>query len=443
MADAGTYQVTAVFEPSDSKYLPAEKTITVTVNKATPTTLSLASSSAPSTFGEADTLTATVGWAGGAVRGVPAGTVDFTDGSTVLCAAVPVVSSAAKASCPVSLGVGTHHVTATYSGDKTDGFIGSTATLDDVVDPAPTSVTLTSSAAGGVTAGDAVTFNATVSPSGPATPTPSGTVQFEVDGSPFAAAAPLANGSAALTTSKLAVGTHTVTASYSGDTDFAPATSTDVNVTVNPVTPTGGSGGNGGNGGNGGIGGTGGTGGIGGTGGTGGNGGNGGNPGSGGNGGDGGNGTGGTGDTGGTGGDAGAGGGQPTATPDLGVTVKHIGTFRSHLPAAYLLEVANVGTAATTSPSKVKVTLPRGERYLGLLGSGWRCKATGRTLNCTVSKTLAANEHTDATLFVEVTAKARTKLQAAATVTPTDSDAANNTASDVVRVASAFRWLFW
>jgi hypothetical protein len=229
-------------------------------------------------------------------------------------------------------------------------------------------------------------------------------VQFEVDGSPFAAAAPLADGSAALTTSKLAVGTHTVTASYSGDTDFAPATSTGVNVTVNPVTPTGGNGGDAGNGGN---------------------------PGSGGNGGDGGNGTGGTGDTGGTGEDAGAGGGQPTTTPDLGVTVKHIGTFRSHLPAAYRLEVANIGTAATTSPSKVKVTLPRGERYLGLLGSGWRCKATGRTLNCTVPEGVGVAGALEETVALNVTASPAVTPPAALDVRVTLVGAGSTTSSNV------------
>jgi hypothetical protein len=90
----------------------------------------------------------------------------------------------------------------------------------------------------------------------------------------------------------------------------------------------------------------------------------------------------------------------------------------------------------------VKVALPRGEKYLGVLGSGWRCKASGRAITCTISKTLAPNGHTDAALLVDVTAKAKTKLHTTATVTPSDSDAHNNTASDVVQVASAFRWLF-
>jgi hypothetical protein len=46
------------------------------------------------------------------------------------------------------------------------------------------------------------------------------------------------SGTAALTTSSLAVGTHTLTAVYNGDTNFAGVTSSPDSQVVNPLTPT-------------------------------------------------------------------------------------------------------------------------------------------------------------------------------------------------------------
>src|SRR5262249_13697804 len=56
---------------------------------------------------------------------------------------------------------------------------------------------------------------------------PTGTVQFAVDGNPFGAPVALSGGSAtSSSTSTLSAGSHTITASYSGDGTFAPSTGT-------------------------------------------------------------------------------------------------------------------------------------------------------------------------------------------------------------------------
>jgi hypothetical protein len=56
---------------------------------------------------------------------------------------------------------------------------------------------------------------------------PTGTVQFVVDGSNFGAPVPLVGGSAtSASTSTLSVGSHTVTANYSGDSTYAPSSGT-------------------------------------------------------------------------------------------------------------------------------------------------------------------------------------------------------------------------
>jgi len=70
--------------------------------------------------------------------------------------------------------------------------------------------------------GQAVSFTATVTGV-----SPTGTVQFNIDGSAFGSPVTLASGAATSgTTSTLAAGTHTVTAVYSGDTNNAEGTGT-------------------------------------------------------------------------------------------------------------------------------------------------------------------------------------------------------------------------
>src|SRR5207253_2049209 len=55
-------------------------------------------------------------------------------------------------------------------------------------------------------------------------PVPTGTVQFVVDGANFGGPVTLVGGSAtSLSTTALAVGTHTVMANYSGDGTYAPS----------------------------------------------------------------------------------------------------------------------------------------------------------------------------------------------------------------------------
>ena len=82
-----------------------------------------------------------------------------------------------------------------------------------------------------ITLGQAVTFTATVAPmSGSGIPT--GSVTFSDGATQIGTGTLNSSGTATLSTSSLGVGSHSVTAVYSGDTNFSASTSAAVSVTV-------------------------------------------------------------------------------------------------------------------------------------------------------------------------------------------------------------------
>src|SRR5207244_9006304 len=105
-------------------------------------------------------------------------------------------------------------------------FANSSATMSgsQVVNKASTSTALTSSTNTSVF-GQAVTFTATISVTAPGAGTPSGTVQFQIDGgnvgSPVNVRTTGGVATASFSIATLAVGSHTVTARYSGDDNFS------------------------------------------------------------------------------------------------------------------------------------------------------------------------------------------------------------------------------
>jgi len=123
---------------------------------------------------------------------------------------------------------------------QVDGPDGRTRTnlfnlMGQIFVPAPTTTGLATTP-NPSTAGQAVTLAATVSPVPPATGVPDGTVTF-IDGATTLGVVALTAGSASLSVSTLAVGTHSLTAVYSGSADFKPSTSAAVIQTVNAAPP--------------------------------------------------------------------------------------------------------------------------------------------------------------------------------------------------------------
>ncbi len=99
--------------------------------------------------------------------------------------------------------------------------------LNNTGSRSPTATTLASSLNPSVF-GQAVTFTAVASAS---SGTPTGTVKF-FDGSTWLGSATTVNGSASLSVSSLAAGTHSITAAYQGSFGFAPSTSAPLNQVV-------------------------------------------------------------------------------------------------------------------------------------------------------------------------------------------------------------------
>ena len=91
--------------------------------------------------------------------------------------------------------------------------------------------------------GQSVTYTATVTPASGST-APSGTVEFDDSGTPIGGCAtqPLtpsgSTATATCTTSYGSTGAHSITATYSGDINFAPSTSSPASVTVGGTTTT-------------------------------------------------------------------------------------------------------------------------------------------------------------------------------------------------------------
>ena len=202
----------------------------------------LASSSNPSTFGQPVTLSATFlslpypTSLGPSI--LPAtGTVTFFDAATPIGTATLNASGVASITTS-TLAIGTHPITATYAATVSFNASATTA-LPQVVKAAPlrgTSTVLTSSLNPSLL-GQSVTFTANINSGPSGGPAPTGKVDF-FDGVVTLGATPVNGGTAALTLSTLTVGSHNITAVYSGDSVTAGSTSNLVVQQVNlPGTP--------------------------------------------------------------------------------------------------------------------------------------------------------------------------------------------------------------
>ena len=228
---AGVHTITAVYSGDGDFITSTSAPLTQTV--VGPTTTTVTSDANPSVLGQSIQYTATV-------AGDPTvtGTITFRDGGANIAGCVAVVMTAGSASCDVSPAVGSHTITAVYSGDasnaKSTSFV-----LTQVVTADPTTTVLTATV-NPTLFGESVTFTATVTANAPGSGTPTGTVAFD-DGTAAIAGCggvTLAAGVATCTTTTLNVGGHSISGIYNGSSNDVPSTSSVLTETVNPASTT-------------------------------------------------------------------------------------------------------------------------------------------------------------------------------------------------------------
>ena len=215
---AGNYSFTAKVTDKNLNY--GTQALTLQITQAS-TTTSVGSSLNASTYGQAVTFTATVA---PQYSCTPTGTVTFYDGATAISGAITLSSATAMfTTTALQLIAGTHSITARYSGDSNfyaTGSNGSTATvLSQTVNKAITTTSVVSSL-NASTYGQAVPFTTVVTPAYAGTPT--GTVTFYDGATAISGAITLTSATAMFTTTtlQLAAGMHSITAVYSGDSNF-------------------------------------------------------------------------------------------------------------------------------------------------------------------------------------------------------------------------------
>jgi streptogramin lyase len=200
---AGSHTLSVAFASTDTTdYNTASSSVTLTVNKATPS----------------------ITWA--TPKAITYGTALS---GTQLNASSSVAGKFTYS--PVSgtvLTAGSHSLSVTFAPTDSADYATATDSMTLVVNKATPTVKLTSSASS-IVVGKTLTFTATLTGSGVA---PTGTASFFDGSTQLGASPPNGSGVATYSTSKLAVGKHSITTSYGGDENYNGATSTVVSVTV-------------------------------------------------------------------------------------------------------------------------------------------------------------------------------------------------------------------
>ncbi|MDE3104634.1 MAG: Ig-like domain repeat protein [Acidobacteriota bacterium] len=217
---AGLHPITAAYSGDSTHAAVTSTVLSQTVNQARPTVT--VSTSGPSTYGNAVTLTATLSQNA-------TGTVTFTSGSTTLGSATLNGSAVATLSVS-SLPAGSDTITATYPGD-TNYTSGTGSTVQSVAKATPV-LPAPGYSPSSPTVFQTVTLTEAV-PTGV-----SGPVTFLNGSTSLGTAAVNGSGIATLVVGPLALGNNSITATTPGDSNNNPASSPASVVTVVKATPT-------------------------------------------------------------------------------------------------------------------------------------------------------------------------------------------------------------
>ncbi len=216
----GTHQAVAEY-PGDNNYNASmSAAVSLSSLMATPT-VSVTPSPNPATYGSVITLSSTVAGVGS----TPTGSVTFSTANGLLGSGS--INSSGIAVLTVStLPVGSYAISANYVGDTNYNPATSAPANLSVTKGAPAAVTSVSVSS--AASGTPLIFTVTVSGGGAI---PTGTVNF-LDGATTIGTATLVSGVASYSTNTLVIGNHSITASYSGDSNYGIVTSPAVTVSI-------------------------------------------------------------------------------------------------------------------------------------------------------------------------------------------------------------------
>ena len=210
----GSVDVNALLTTAATETSLAATTATLTASPASPTTAQTVVFTSKVT----------------ANTGTPTGTVQFSSNGTKLGAAVALVNGTATSPAESFTTIGMYTITALYSGSNTYQDAAAPSLNLNVISSGTTATTSTlTSTATTASTSQAVGFTDTVKGTGG---TPSGTVQFMLNGANYGSPVTLSGGVATLVPAVLVSGSDVVKAIYSGDNSFSASTSNSVTVTV-------------------------------------------------------------------------------------------------------------------------------------------------------------------------------------------------------------------
>ena len=228
-----SHNITAVYSGDASNAASTSAVMTQVVTAASTTTVVTATVN-PTVFGQSVTFTATV-TANAPGSGTPTGKVAFDNGAVAIAGCGGVTLVVGVATCTTNaLTVGVHSISGHYNGSGND-VTSTSPVLTETVNQGSTTTVVGSSLNPSVS-GQSVTYTATVTVVAPAAGVPTGTVNFEDGGVTIAgctAKALTAAGTATCSFTYPGAATHSITAIYSGNPDFAGSTSPMLTQTVN------------------------------------------------------------------------------------------------------------------------------------------------------------------------------------------------------------------
>jgi hypothetical protein len=233
----GGHTITAQYTGSTNfAASPTSTGVSQQVNQIGTTTNLAAGTPNPSVIGQSVSFTATVSVSGAGTGPVNAGSVQFFNNGSPIGSPVAVSGSGQATLQTSALGLGGHTITAQYTGSTNFASSPVSSGVSQQVNQITTATSLSAGTPNPSTVGQSVSFTATVSVTGAGTgPVNTGSVQFFDGGSPIGGPVGVnGSGQAGLTTTTLMTGPHTITAQYTGSTNFAvSAVSNSVTQTVN------------------------------------------------------------------------------------------------------------------------------------------------------------------------------------------------------------------